>query len=290
MKKQSRRFDRPAPRKMVVKQSRKTRRASNDQEYQSFDIEAEIAARAEGPKRKSWSSHDLIPLRPMNDKQAEAIEQWVMGQNVALLGSTGTGKTALAVYLAASSMLRKDEAIDKIIIVRSVVQARDIGFLPGDLAEKLAPYEEPYTKAFADRFGRSSTYEDMKAAGKIVFCCTSMLRGVTFDNAVIIFDEVQNCEFKEIDTVLSRLGQHSRILFLGDRRQTDLNSRQPSGLPVFREIVRDIKMFSVIEFTRDDIVRSGFVRSWITASEIYFESLERPSGPTRPQLVRSNAA
>jgi len=235
----------------------------------------------------------MQPLRPANDKQADAIQSWVQGSNLALLGSTGTGKTSLGVYLACTSMLRKDEVVDKIIIVRSAVQSRNVGFLPGDLTEKLAAYEEPYIRAFASLFGRDSTYNDMKDAGKVIFCSTSFLRGVTFENAVILLDEAQNCQFDEINTVLSRLGHGSRVIIMGDKRQTDLERKEPSGLPAFTEIVKDIKGFQTILFNRYDIVRSGFVRSWIIASEDYFdrEAARRSPAPDNVHhLARSSAA
>lgn len=257
-------------------------------------LEADLLARAEGPKRKTWSTMDMRPLRPANDKQADAIQAWVQGSNLALLGSTGTGKTSLGVYLACSSMLRKDEVIDKIIIVRSAVQSRNVGFLPGDLTEKLASYEQPYIDAFASLFGRASTYNDMKDAGKVVFLSTSFLRGVTFENAVILLDESQNCQFDEINTVLSRLGHGSRVILMGDKRQTDLERKEPSGLPAFMEIVKDIKGFDTILFNRHDIVRSGFVRSWIIASEDYFEReakmRSQPQHSDNVHAIRSSAA
>lgn len=278
--KRSMRSAKTRPAKKIAK-GRRPRNA----ELEIEAVEADYAAQLEGPRKKSWSVHDINPLRPMNDKQADAITSWINGDNVALLGSTGTGKTALAVYLALTSLLRKDEPIEKIIIVRSAVQGRDLGFLPGDLNEKLAAYEQPYADAFARILGRASSYKDMKEAGKVEFHSTSFLRGVTFDSAVVILDEAQNCEFRELDTVLSRLGQHSRLFILGDRRQTDLDKRQPSGLPMFREIVKDIKGFTVIEFNRYDIVRSGFVRSWIVASEAYFEKQEKERGSPNLRMV-----
>lgn len=263
--------------KPPVRQSRAKRSTQVD----DFDLDADLQARVEGPRRKNWSTLDIRPLRPANEKQADAISNWVQGGNLALLGSTGTGKTALAVYLSATSMLRKDEDIDKIIIIRSAVQARDLGFLPGDLAEKLAAYEQPYVDAFATLFGRAATYNDMKEAGKITFLSTSFLRGVTFDNAVIIFDEAQNCTFNELNSTLSRIGHGSRVLILGDTRQCDLKNPSENGLAAFREIVKDINNFPVIEFDRHDIVRSGFVKSWIIASEDYFDRVtpKRLSGP-----------
>jgi phosphate starvation-inducible protein PhoH len=240
--------------------------------------QADLEARLEGPQRKHWSIHDLKPLKPANDKQRAAMEAWFEGQSLALLGSTGTGKTALGVYLALTSLLRGEESIERIIIVRSAVQTRNVGFLPGDLKEKIAVYEEPYIEAFAKWMGRASTFSNMKECGKVSFLSTSFLRGMSFDNAIVLIDECQSMTFHELSTVLTRLGHHSRVIMMGDTAQNDLNQKHElSGLPVFMEIVKDIKGFTPVYFNRYDIVRSGFVRSWIIATENYFESLDAHS-------------
>jgi phosphate starvation-inducible protein PhoH and related proteins len=236
-------------------------------------MEHDLEAQKEGPRRKTWSHHDITTFRPVNARQTEALESWVNGDNLALLGSAGTGKTLLACYAAASVVFRRDEKQDRIVIVRSAVESRRIGFLPGTMEEKLAAYEQPYMDALTWLFTRKSTYDDMKAAAKLEFHSTSFLRGVTWDNAVIVLDEVQNMTFHELNTVLTRIGQNSRVIITGDTRQCDFEgTKEESGLPKFLEIVKDIKGFGVIEFNRHDIVRSGFVRSWITAVENYAEA------------------
>lgn len=252
--------------------SEKVRELAKELEIMENDLEA----RKDGPKKKHWSHHDIATFRPVNARQTESLECWINGDNIALLGSAGTGKTLLSCYAAASVVFRRSEEQDHIVVVRSAVESRRIGFLPGTMEEKLAAYEQPYMDAMTWLFGRKSTYEDMKAAGKIEFHSTSFLRGVTWDNSVIILDEAQNMTFHELNTVLTRVGQNSRVIVTGDTRQCDFdNTREQSGLPLFLEIVKDIRGFNVVEFTRDDIVRSGFVRSWITASEKYLERNRR---------------
>jgi phosphate starvation-inducible protein PhoH and related proteins len=240
-------------------------------------MEHDLEARKEGPnKKKTWTHHDMATFRPVNARQTECLESWINGDNIALVGSAGTGKTLLSCYAASSVVFRRNEEQDHIVVVRSAVESRRIGFLPGTMEEKLAAYEQPYVDAMTWLFGRKATYDDMKAAGKVEFHSTSFLRGITWDNAVIILDEAQNMTFHELNTVLTRIGQNSRVIVTGDTRQCDFDgSKEQSGLPAFLEIVRDIRAFTVTEFTRADIVRSGFVRSWITASEQYQEAQER---------------
>lgn len=242
------------------------------EEYQRGGFEDNVRAMADGPQvRKHWNKGDMR-FRSGSERQSDAIQAWFNGCHLALLGSAGTGKTLLATYLACSAMLGGDN-IDKIIIVRSAVQGRDLGHLPGTVEEKAAVYEKPYVATFGKLFSRIKTYEDMKEAGKVVFETTSFNRGVTWDNAVIILDEVQNCTFEEINTACTRLGDHSRLIVCGDTKQVDLSERyhEISGIEVMTEIVKDIDDFESVFFTRHDIIRSGFVKAWISAVEDYRE-------------------
>lgn len=255
-----------------AKKSGKRRKAELELELEV--IELDLEAKAKGPTKKSWSHLDMKTFRPANANQTEAVESWANSDNIGLFGSAGTGKTLLATYLASSVVFRRDEAQDHIIIVRSAVETRKLGFLPGTLDEKIAAYEDPYKDAMTWLFGRSSTYEDMKAAGKVTFLSTSFLRGVTWDRAIVIVDEAQNMTWHELNTIMTRIGQDTRIILTGDTKQCDFDgTREQSGLPMVRDILKDIRGFSTVEFTRADIVRSGFVRSWVTASEQYQERL-----------------
>jgi phosphate starvation-inducible protein PhoH and related proteins len=226
----------------------------------------------EGPtKRKNWTLHDLKQIKPLTPTQQDFFHDFLTGQHICAHGSAGTGKTYLAVFLALNELLRKDSPIDQIIIVRSAVATRDVGFLKGTLEEKTAPFELPYKDMFADLLGRWSSYDDMKEAGKVIFTTTSYIRGLTWDNAIVIVDEAENMTFHELNSIMTRLGMDSRIIVAGDLVQSDLavKSRkvEQTGLVDFIRAVSSLKDFSTLRFTTNDIVRSKFVRDWIVACE-----------------------
>jgi phosphate starvation-inducible protein PhoH len=189
------------------------------------------------------------------------------GQHICAHGSAGTGKSFVAIFLALNELFRNED-INKIIIVRSAVPTRDMGFMPGTLEEKEMHYELPYQEMFAYFLGRKSSYQDMKDAGIVKFCTTSYVRGVTWDNAVVIVDEGQNMTMSEIDSVITRLGENSRLIVCGDAQyQQDLTKRETSGFKEAISIMKRMPSFSIIEFTYHDIVRSEFVKSWIRARQ-----------------------
>lgn len=224
-------------------------------------------AMQEGPKRKSWTRHDLKYVKPLTPSQTEMFHDFFNGQQICAHGSAGTGKSFVAIFLALNELFRNED-IDKIIIVRSAVPTRDMGFMPGTLEEKEMYYELPYQEMFADLLGRKSSYQDMKDAGVVKFCTTSYVRGVTWDNAVVVVDEGQNMTWQEINSVITRLGQSSRLIVVGDLLQTDLRKKHEStGMDQFIEVANKMRQFSVIRFTHHDIVRSEFVKSWIVACE-----------------------
>lgn len=246
--------------------SKKSKRHNQDIQYLQDALYANGKAQLEGPQRKKWSVHDLKTIKPLTDSQEDLFHAWFNYDHVCAYGSAGTGKTFLAMFLALSTVTSSQTEQDRIIIVRSAVPTRDIGFLPGDMEEKLAVYETPYRDICADLVGRYSTYDDMKAAGIIEFVPTSFIRGLTWDNAVVIVDEGENLNFHEINSVMTRLGENSRMIFCGDVKQTDLKPSE-SGMAMFLKVVQGIKQFGTVEFNRYDIVRSDFVRSWIIACE-----------------------
>jgi phosphate starvation-inducible protein PhoH and related proteins len=220
------------------------------------------------PKRKTWSVHDLKSIRAKTDAQTEMLEEWFSGNNICASGSAGTGKSFLAMYMGLAAMLDEESVIDRLIIVRSAVTTREVGFLPGTLEEKQSVYEQPYKDIASVLLGRDASYIDMKEAGKIEFMLTSHVRGLTWNDAVIIIDEAQNMTMHELSSVITRLGHNSRIIIIGDTKQTDLNRKgEHEGLSTAMSVMRDVKGISLITFTADDIVRSGFVRSWIRACE-----------------------
>ena len=196
------------------------------------------------------------------------FQSFYNGYNVCAHGSAGTGKTFLALYLALNEMLATQNQ-SHIKIVRSAVPTRDVGHLPGTYEEKIAQYEVPYRELVHELLGRYSSYDDMKSAGKIEFLSTSYLRGLTWDNAIIIVDEGQNMTFHEIDSIMSRVGENARVIFTGDLVQTDLDRKQHDkcGMGQFMKVIGKMDGFADIRFTQHDIVRSAFCKSWIMATE-----------------------
>lgn len=231
----------------------------------------QYAAAVEGPQRKKkWTKHDLKDIKPLTDNQKNMFVQYFQGDHIGALGSAGTGKSFLACFLAISDVVDYTKDQKQVIIVRSAVQARDVGFMPGTLEEKNSYYEMPYRDIFAELFGRGATYDDMKEAGLVQFMTTSFIRGVTWDDAIIVIDEAQNMTAAELHTVMTRVGKNSRVIVCGDVKQNDLvkHSKDQSGIVKFTQIIKLMRDFSTIEFTRDDIVRSEFVKQWIICSEM----------------------
>ena len=219
------------------------------------------------------SSFSLKKVIPITDTQKDVIDAFNEDLNLVLIGSAGTGKTFLSIYLALKSLMTNKNGPNKIVIIRSIVSTRDVGFLPGTLKEKIAVYEEPYKAIFSELYGRGDAYEILEKKGLVEFCSTSYLRGTTINDAIVILDEFQNCNFAEIDTVISRLGKNSKFIACGDIMQTDLikNKWDVTGLPDFINIVDTIDSFDIIEFTTEDFVRSGLVKSYILAKNDYFD-------------------
>lgn len=214
----------------------------------------------------------LIKFEPYTENQNKALKSWKKGKNLILSGSAGTGKTFLAFYLALKEVLPKHSHYDKVIVIRSIVPTRDIGFLPGDEAEKKIAYALPY-KSIAAEVTESAPAWDMLLSQKTIqFESTSFIRGVTLDNSIIIVDEMQNLNFHELDSVITRVGINSRIIFCGDYNQSDFkNKNEKDGILEFLEIIDHMKSFDVIRFGWEDIVRSDFVRDYIMTKEMIQE-------------------
>jgi phosphate starvation-inducible protein PhoH len=179
-------------------------------------------------------------------------------------------------YKALEEILDKANPFKKIIVVRSAVQSREIGHLPGDADEKLEIYQQPYRQICETLFGRKDAWQRLAEQNYVEFISTSFIRGMSFDDAIIIVDEMQNMNFEEIDTVMTRVGYRSKIIWCGDYRQTDLRrSNDKSGILKFFDIAHHMTSFTRIEFTADDIVRSSLVKDYILAKlkhEDYIES------------------
>ena len=190
-----------------------------------------------------------------------------------LHGIAGTGKTYIALYHALEEVLDKGSNYEKIVIVRSAVPSRDIGHLPGDEKEKTEVYTEPYVEICSDLFNRHDAYQRLTEQKVIQFLITSFVRGITLDNSIIIVDECQNMTDMELNSIITRVGERSNIIFCGDFRQTDLNKKHDmSGLKKFMSIAKMMPSFKLIEFSVSDIVRSEIVKQYILARLQYEET------------------
>jgi phosphate starvation-inducible protein PhoH len=223
----------------------------------------------EGPKKKTFSIHDLKKVKPLTHTQRSLIESYMMGNHTVANGSAGTGKSYLSLFLALNDLLHPETQIKRVIIVRSAVATRAIGHLPGDEKEKAAVYEAPYQDIVGDLMNKRTAYEDMKLIGLIEFQLTSFVRSVTWDNAVIVIDEAQSMTFHELNSVITRLGQNSKLLICGDMAQNDLvvSKYDQTGFDKMLRVAARMDSMDIHTFTRDDIVRSPFVKSWICACE-----------------------
>jgi len=220
--------------------------------------------------KKDITYSNLTKISPVTDSQKEVFDTWKADKNQFLFGCAGTGKTFISLYLALQQVLNNETPYDKVIVVRSLIPTREIGFLPGDEEDKAALYQVPYSNMMQFMFEQpneqafSMLYDRLKAQGSFYFLSTSFLRGLTFDNSIIIVDECQNLNFHELDTIITRVGQDSKIFFCGDFGQSDLTRmNEKNGLMDFLQILQEMQEFNCTEFDIGDIVRSGFVRSYL---------------------------
>ena len=212
----------------------------------------------------------LRTFQPLTENQANFFDLYKSGSYfMGLFGSAGTGKTFCALYKAIEEVLDKTNSFKRVVIVRSCVPTRDVGFLPGTLEEKQEIYEAPYKEICTTLFERPDAYERLKEQGYIRFISTTAIRGISIDDSVILVDEFQNMNWAEANTVISRTGNRSKIIFCGDIKQTDLNysKNDRTAFHDFVKIARSMQEFSEIYFTTDDIVRSSLVKNWIIKCE-----------------------
>jgi len=209
---------------------------------------------------------DMKTIEPLTENQKGFFDAYDESQIMLLHGIAGTGKTYIALYHALEEVLEKSSNFNKVVIVRSAVPSRDIGHLPGDEKEKTEVYTEPYIEICADLFERPDAYQRLLEQKAVQFLITSFVRGITLSNSIIIVDECQNMTDMELNSIMTRVGDRSKILFCGDFRQTDLYKKHDmSGLKKFMVIADMMPNFKTFEFGVDDIVRSAIVKEYILA-------------------------
>ena len=221
-------------------------------------------------RKKPIGSEHLLDIKPLTSSQEKVFEAWEKQKNLFLFGCAGTGKSFITIYLALRDILNEQTPYNKLYVVRSLVPTREIGFLPGDHEDKANLYQIPYKNMgrfmfeMPDDPSFEMLYANLKAQDTVSFWSTSFIRGTTIDNSIVLVDESENLNFHELDSIITRLGVNSRIIFAGDAAQTDLTkAHEKTGIMDFKKIIDDMDEFESIEFSIDDIVRSGLVKSYL---------------------------
>lgn len=222
-------------------------------------------------RKKPINSEMLVDIEPLTDNQEKLYAAYDEGKNIFAYGAAGTGKTFISLYKALCDVLDENTPYEKLYIVRSLVSTREIGFLPGDHDDKAALYQIPYKNMVKYMFEMATDadfemlYGNLKTQETISFWSTSFIRGTTMDNCIVLVDEMQNLNFHELDSIITRVGDNCKIIFCGDATQTDLTkSYEKDGIIDFKRIIEVMEEdFGVIEFGLDDIVRSGLVRNYL---------------------------
>ena len=213
----------------------------------------------------------LKSIVALTENQDRTFEAFYNGKNLLLHGFAGTGKTFLSLYLSLRELYQHDTPYHRLLIVRSAVPARDLGFMPGSLEEKVELYEAPYKSICYEITGNPKAYEELKRLGLIEFVSTSYIRGTTLNDCIVIVDEIQNCDFGELSTIVTRLGRNCKIIFCGDFRQSDFRNHEftsKKDVHNFMSIIKRMKNdFEVIEFGINDIVRHPLVKNFIILTE-----------------------
>ena len=221
-------------------------------------------------RKKPINQTYFLDVNPITENQQLFFDEWTKEKNLFAYGAAGTGKTFIALYLALKDVMNEETPYDKVYIVRSLVSTREIGFLPGTHEDKSELYQVPYKNMVRHMFEMPDDasfdmlYDNLKHQETISFWSTSFLRGTTLDDAIVIVDECQNLNFHELDSIITRVGQDSKIVFCGDVNQSDLQrTNERNGILDFQRILEEMEEFSMVEFGINDIVRSGLVKSYL---------------------------
>ena len=214
----------------------------------------------------------LVELQPLTKNQEKLFDAYDEGKNIIAYGYPGTGKSFSLLYKALEEVLDPTTPYKKVIVMRSAVATRDLGFLKGSAEDKIGEYERPYKYMIKNLFDLNSDeeyemlYGNLKAQKSYYFMSTSFIRGETFDESIIIVDEFSNLNFHELDSIVTRVGLDSKIHFSGDLEQSDLvKQSERGGAATFLRILSEMESFERIDFQIEDIVRSDLVKSYIIA-------------------------
>lgn len=241
----------------------KTFDPSDEQAFKKRKPKAVVA-----PKQKFDSGISIsFALQPKTEAQRQFVRAWIESPNIVAFGSPGTGKTFLATYLALDDLFKRKTS--KIVFIRSSVQIRQIGALPGTVDQKMEEFTIPYKQLVTEITGNGTAWSSLQKSGHVEFCSTSFIRGMTFRDSIIIVDEFSNCNWHELNSLATRLNEDSRLILCGDIAQSDIeNLREKSGYNQFMKVARSLPdWFEMVQFLPQDIVRSKFVKDWIIAAE-----------------------
>jgi len=223
-------------------------------------------------RKKPYNSDMMVAVEPITANQKIAFKSYQEGKNLFLYGAAGTGKTFITLYNALKEVLDPVTPYQKVVIVRSLVSTREIGFLPGDHEDKSFLYQIPYKNMVKYMFELPTDQEfemlwgNLKAQESVTFWSTSFIRGTTLDDSIVIVDESQNLNFHELDSIITRCGENCKIMFCGDAAQTDLiKTNEKNGILDFQKIITRMPEFDLVEFNINDIVRSGLVKSYLVS-------------------------
>jgi len=241
------------------------KRRSNGNQSPAVGLMSKLSKR-----KKPIGQELLLDIEPLTDNQRKLFESYDAGKHLVAHGVAGSGKTFLCLFKALQDVLSECTPYEKIYIVRSLVPTREIGFLPGSHDDKASLYQIPYKNMVKYMFQMPSDadfemlYGNLKAQETISFWSTSFIRGTTLDNCIIIVDELENLNFHELDSIITRVGENTKILFCGDASQSDLvRQNEKNGVVDFMKILRQMPSFDIIEFEVEDVIRSGLIKEYI---------------------------
>lgn len=266
-----------APRKSTpsIQSERTAKRLARQQKQLEKELINEMTAKVIPNAGKMIKLADIKKLSPLTETQTHFFQAWdhAPEDNIAFIlsGHPGVGKTFLSMYFALREILDPDSTIHKIIIIRGITQVSNMGFLPGDIELKTQPFMTPYIQVCSELTGNKNAFEKLQSTDKIEFISTSFLRGLNFENCIVYVDEAQSLTWHEINTICTRISKNTKLIISGSSSQNDLvySKNEKSGWNDFLNISNKLSEFRRFNFTSDDIIRSGFVKSWVIACEQY---------------------